>query len=108
MIYMYNVPTCSNTLYGIIPLSQCVIPMHSLSCSTCVPQVFKDPLERPQQRGGPILSHEDIKSVFSNTPEILTVHQKLVAGLEEQIAQWSESTCIGKVLLGQVTVATCT
>ncbi len=41
-------------------------------------QVFKDPLERLDQRGGPLLSHEDIKSVFGNIPEILSVHRHLV------------------------------
>ena len=40
--------------------------------------MFKEPLERTQQRGGPILSHEDIKSIFSNIHEILSVHRKLV------------------------------
>ena len=41
-------------------------------------QIFQEPLERPQQRGGPILSHEDSKNIFGNTPEILAVHQRLV------------------------------
>jgi len=40
--------------------------------------MFKDPLECPQQRGGPIISHEHIKSIFANIPDILTVHQQLV------------------------------
>ena len=43
-------------------------------------QVFQEPLERPDQRGGPILSHEDIKSIFGNTAEILSVHRHLVVG----------------------------
>ncbi len=49
-------------------------------------QVFKEPLERPQQRGGQILSHEDIKSVFGNIPEILTVHQELVVSSMQCVA----------------------
>ena len=40
--------------------------------------MFKDPLERLDQRGGPILNHEDIKSIFGNIPEILSVHRHLV------------------------------
>ena len=47
----------------------------------CVCQVFKDPVERPQQRGGPILSAEDSKSIFGNIPEILTVHQNIVVSI---------------------------
>ncbi len=64
--------------------------------------MFKEPLGKPQQRGGPILTNEDIKSIFANIPEILAVHQKIVASLGEQIAQWCDATCIGKVLLDQV------
>lgn len=41
-------------------------------------QMFKDPLEQPQQRGGPIISHGDIKGIFANIPDILAVHQTLV------------------------------
>ena len=41
-------------------------------------QVFKEPLEHPTQRGGPIIDNEDIKSIFGNTTEILGVHEKLV------------------------------
>ena len=45
--------------------------------------MFKDPLERLDQRGGPILSHEDIKSIFGNVPEILSVHRHLVVRRRE-------------------------
>lgn len=41
-------------------------------------QIFKEPLEHPIQRGGPILDNEDIKSIFGNITEILGVHEKLV------------------------------
>ncbi|CAI8002154.1 Protein ECT2 [Geodia barretti] len=64
-------------------------------------KVFKEPVERPQQRGGAILSAEDSKSIFGNIPEILTVHQNIVRGLEELMAHWEESTSIGAVLLLQ-------
>ena len=37
-------------------------------------------MEWPQQRGGPILSAEDSKSIFGNIPEILAVHQNIVVG----------------------------
>ena len=38
-------------------------------------------MERLDLRGGPILSHADIKSIFGNTPEILSVHRRLVVSL---------------------------
>ena len=41
-------------------------------------QVFKEPVENRSQRGGPILSAEDSKSIFGNIPEILSVHKKIV------------------------------
>ena len=51
-------------------VSVCVIRCHY--------QVFKEPVERAQQRGGAILSGEDSKSIFGNIPEILAVHQNIV------------------------------
>ena len=46
-------------------------------------QVFKEPLEHPTQRGGPIIDNEDIKSIFGNITEILGVHEKLVVSVNE-------------------------
>ena len=36
------------------------------------------PLEQPTQRGGPLLSHENIKSIFGNIPDILAVHRNIM------------------------------
>lgn len=47
-------------------------------------QVFKEPVERPQQRGGAILSAEDSKSIFGNIPEILAVHESIVVRASAQ------------------------
>ena len=43
--------------------------------------MFKEPVERPQQRGGAILSAEDSKTIFGNIPEILAVHQNIVVSI---------------------------
>lgn len=56
-------------------------------------QVFKEPLERPQQRGGQILSHEDIKSIFGNIPEILAVHKELVVSSTQPLVQLLLTVC---------------
>ena len=35
------------------------------------------PLQQPSQRGGPILSLENIKNIFGNIPDILAVHTNI-------------------------------
>ena len=35
-------------------------------------------MEAPDQRGGPILNSEEIKSIFGNIPDILSVHTKIM------------------------------
>jgi len=40
-------------------------------------QVFKEPLECPILRGGPIVSTEDVKGIFGNIVDILEVHGKI-------------------------------
>ena len=44
--------------------------------------MFKEPLEEMERSGRSILNHEDIKSIFGNVPEILSVHKHLVVSLE--------------------------
>ena len=48
-----------------------------MSCSMFVWQVFKEPLECPTLRGGPILSAEDVKGIFGNIADIMDVHKKI-------------------------------
>ena len=43
----------------------------------CAWQVFKEPLECPALRGGPILSAEDVKGIFGNVADIMDVHKKI-------------------------------
>ena len=39
--------------------------------------MFKEPLECPTLRGGPILSTEDVKGIFGNITDIMDVHKKI-------------------------------
>jgi len=41
-------------------------------------QVFKEPLECPTLRGGPILSAEDVKLIFGNIADIMDVHKNIL------------------------------
>ena len=55
-----------------------------LQCSfglilVCIFQVFKEPIEQSfDQRGGPLLAVEEIKTIFGSLPEILDVHQRIL------------------------------
>ena len=55
-----------------------VLELHGWFIAVLTYQMFKEPLENPVHRGGPILDSEDVKSIFGNISEILGVHQKLV------------------------------
>ena len=44
----------------------------------CDVQVFKMPLEQEDQRAGPILAPEEIKTIFGSLPDILEVHHKIM------------------------------
>ncbi|XP_065888931.1 protein ECT2-like isoform X2 [Dysidea avara] len=64
-------------------------------------KVFKEPLECPTLRGGPIVSTEDVKGIFGNIVDILEVHNKIKDSLDQRISQWNESSCIGCVFNDQ-------
>lgn len=40
-------------------------------------QLFKHPLEKEGQVGGPILAQEEIKTIFGSIPDIYEVHTKI-------------------------------
>ncbi|XP_063057906.1 protein ECT2 isoform X3 [Engraulis encrasicolus] len=62
-------------------------------------QLFKDPLEREGQVGGPILAQEEIKTIFGSIPEIYEVHTRIKADLEELVMNWSEDKSVGDIIL---------
>nr|XP_014346922.1 PREDICTED: protein ECT2 [Latimeria chalumnae] len=62
-------------------------------------QLFKVPLEKEGQLGGPILAQEEIKTIFGSIPDILEVHTRMKASLEEIMIDWEERKSIGDVIL---------
>lgn len=45
-------------------------------------QIFKYPLEKEGQVGGPILAQEEIKTIFGSIPDIYEVHTRIKVGME--------------------------
>uniref|UniRef100_A0A674ENJ0 Epithelial cell transforming 2 n=1 Tax=Salmo trutta TaxID=8032 RepID=A0A674ENJ0_SALTR len=66
---------------------------------TTVMQLFKLPLEKEDQVGGPILAQEEIKTIFGSIPEIYDVHTRIKADLEELVMDWSEDKSVGDIIL---------
>ncbi|XP_066503593.1 protein ECT2 isoform X2 [Hoplias malabaricus] len=62
-------------------------------------QLFKHPLEKEGQVGGPILAQEEIKTIFGSIPDIYEVHTRIKAELEELVMNWSEDKSVGDVIL---------
>ncbi|XP_072330493.1 protein ECT2 isoform X1 [Scyliorhinus torazame] len=65
---------------------------------TTIIQLFKVPLEKEDQLGGPILAQEEIKTIFGSIPDILDVHTKIKSDLEELVLNWSEQHSIGGII----------
>ncbi|XP_037554089.1 protein ECT2 [Nematolebias whitei] len=62
-------------------------------------QLFKHPLEKEGQVGGPILAQEEIKTIFGSIPDIYEVHTKIKNDLEELLTDWSENQSVGNIFL---------
>ncbi|XP_053094343.1 protein ECT2 isoform X1 [Pangasianodon hypophthalmus] len=62
-------------------------------------QLFKYPLEKEGQVGGPILAQEEIKTIFGSIPDIYEVHTRIKADLEELVMNWSEDKSVGDIIL---------
>lgn len=45
-------------------------------------QLFKYPLEKEGQVGGPILAQEEIKTIFGSIPDIYDVHTRIKVGIQ--------------------------
>uniref|UniRef100_A0A673JXD9 Protein ECT2-like n=1 Tax=Sinocyclocheilus rhinocerous TaxID=307959 RepID=A0A673JXD9_9TELE len=65
-------------------------------------QLFKYPLEKEGQVGGPILAQEEIKTIFGSIPDIYEVHTRIKADLEELVMNWSEERSVGDIILKYV------
>ncbi|KAM7388774.1 hypothetical protein PAMP_024924 [Pampus punctatissimus] len=66
---------------------------------TCAGQLFKLPLEKEGQVGGPILAQEEIKTIFGSIPDIYEVHTRIKSDLEELLTAWSEDKSVGDIIL---------
>ncbi|XP_058648159.1 protein ECT2 isoform X3 [Onychostoma macrolepis] len=62
-------------------------------------QLFKYPLDKEGQVGGPILAQEEIKTIFGSIPDIYDVHTRIKADLEELVMNWSEERSVGDIIL---------
>ncbi|XP_050978386.1 protein ECT2 isoform X2 [Labeo rohita] len=62
-------------------------------------QLFKYPLDKEGQVGGPILAQEEIKTIFGSIPDIYEVHTRIKADLEELVMNWSEERSVGDIIL---------
>uniref|UniRef100_A0A8D0ANC2 Epithelial cell transforming 2 n=1 Tax=Sander lucioperca TaxID=283035 RepID=A0A8D0ANC2_SANLU len=65
-------------------------------------QLFKLPLEKEGQVGGPILAQEELKTIFCSIPEIYEVHTRIKSDLEELLTDWSEDKSVGDIILKYV------
>lgn len=61
--------------------------------------VFKEPLEKQDQLGGPLIAPAEAKMIFGNLPPIYEAHQKIRTELAELIQCWKEDCNIGNVFL---------
>ncbi|KAM8875337.1 protein ECT2 [Spinachia spinachia] len=62
-------------------------------------QLFKIPLEKEGQVGGPILAQEEMKNIFGSIPEIYDVHTRIKSNLEELLTDWSDDRSVGNIIL---------
>ncbi|XP_070765203.1 protein ECT2 isoform X2 [Enoplosus armatus] len=62
-------------------------------------QLFKLPLEKEEQVGGPILAQEEMKTIFGSIPDIYEVHTRIKSDLEDLLTDWSEDRSVGDVIL---------
>ncbi|XP_061152389.1 LOW QUALITY PROTEIN: protein ECT2 [Syngnathus typhle] len=62
-------------------------------------QIFKLPLEKDGQVGGPILAPEEIKTIFGCIPDIYEVHTRIKSDLEGLLREWSEEKSVGDIIL---------
>ncbi|XP_072295050.1 protein ECT2 isoform X2 [Eucyclogobius newberryi] len=62
-------------------------------------QLFKLPLEKEGQVGGPILAQEEMKTIFGSIPDIYELHKRMKNDLEELLSDWSEDKSVGDIIL---------
>ncbi|MCL4113007.1 UNVERIFIED_CONTAM: hypothetical protein GTU68_064137 [Idotea baltica] len=61
--------------------------------------VIKEPLENPNQPGGPMLDSQELRYIFGNLPPIHDVHTKLRNELLHLSHHWADDASIGLIIL---------
>ncbi len=70
-------------------------------------KVFKEPIEAPDQSGGPILEAAEVREIFGNIPPIYETHCVIKQHLEElagKIERNEEPVLVGEIYLKQVNI----
>jgi len=60
---------------------------------------WEKPLREACKAGKPILSHDEIDSIFTISEGILCLHQNMLKTLEERLENWSETQNIGDIFI---------
>ena len=68
-------------------------------------QVFKKPLEDPNQVGGPLLDPTEVKIIFGNLPPIHDIHFELLVQLKNAALNWREDISVGALILKHVSLS---
>ncbi len=62
-------------------------------------KIFKEELEKPDQRGELLLDSQHIKTIFGGIPPIYDIHAKMRDELCEIVTNWKEDQLVGDVIL---------
>eukprot|EP00029_Vermamoeba_vermiformis_P001685 TRINITY_DN118_c1_g1_i2.p1 TRINITY_DN118_c1_g1~~TRINITY_DN118_c1_g1_i2.p1 ORF type:complete len:446 (-),score=91.32 TRINITY_DN118_c1_g1_i2:217-1554(-) len=60
---------------------------------------WRQPLVEATNSGKSIVKYEEVKTIFSIAPDILTIHQKILEGIEGRLANWTEEQKIADIFL---------
>lgn len=60
---------------------------------------WRQPLVEATNSGKSVVIYEEIKTIFSIAPDILTIHQKILEGIEQRLANWTDEQKIADIFL---------
>lgn len=66
-----------NVMFELLSPAESVVVFMFLNMSVSSRKLFKLPLEKEGQVGGPILAQEEIKTIFGSIPDIYDVHTRI-------------------------------
>jgi hypothetical protein len=62
-------------------------------------QIWLTPLKEAEVAGTPILSRDDIRSIFSDITVIHSFNSQLLKEIETRVSGWHSGACIGDIFL---------